>query len=219
MIYIMDNFSLVNKSIICIAKRNSGKSELIKYLVKNSIKNNEFDKIFVFSTTNCVNEFYNSFICDKCIFSKYSEDWTNKLIDIMTLKNKGKTNQSHKPYNILILLDDMASDISMHQSESIKKLYTRGRHSFISIIVLGQQLVHVSPIMRNNSDYILCGQLNASNIEQLCDSYRIPLITKKEFTALYKELTNNYKFMAINNNTVKDSDNINSFYGWIKAEL
>ena len=46
---IMDNFiSLQNKSIICIAKRNSGKSELIKYLVKNSIKNNEFNKIFVF---------------------------------------------------------------------------------------------------------------------------------------------------------------------------
>ena len=113
----------------------------------------------------------------------------------------------------------MASDISMHHSESIKKLYTRGRHSFISIIVLGQQLVHVSPIMRNNSDYILCGQLNASNIEQLCDSYRVPLINKKEFIQLYKELTNNYKFMVINNNTVEDSDNINSFYGWIKAEL
>ena len=41
----MDNFSLQNKSIICIAKRNSGKSELIKYLVKNSIINNF--KIFI----------------------------------------------------------------------------------------------------------------------------------------------------------------------------
>ena len=113
----------------------------------------------------------------------------------------------------------MCSDVSMHQSESIKKLYTRGRHSFISIIVLGQQLVHVSPIMRNNSDYILCGQLNASNIEQLCDSYRIPLINKQEFIQLYKNLTNNYKFMIINNNTVENSDNINLFYGWLKAEL
>ena len=42
MIYIMDNFSLQNKSIICIAKRNSGKSELIKFLVKNSIKKYTF---------------------------------------------------------------------------------------------------------------------------------------------------------------------------------
>ena len=215
----MDNFSLQNKSIICIAKRNSGKSELIKYLVKNSIQNNEFNKIFVFSTTNCVNEFYNSFICNKCIFSNYSEDWTNKLIDKMSEINQSKTKQSDKPYNILIILDDMASDISMHHSDSIKKLYTRGRHSFISVIVIGQQLVHFSPIMRNNSDYILCGQLNASNIEQLCDSYRVPLINKKEFIKLYKELTNNYKFMIINNNTVKDSENINSYYGWIRAEL
>ena len=215
----MDNFTLQNKAIICIAKRNSGKSELIKFLVKKSIQNNEFNKIFVFSTTNCVNEFYNSFICDKCIFQKYSDEWTHRLLDIMTLKNKGKTKQSENPYNILIILDDMASDISMHHSESIKKLYTRGRHSFISIIVLGQQLVHVSPIMRNNSDYVLCGQLNASNIEQLCDSYRVPLIDKQEFIQLYKKLTNNYKFMVINNNTVEDSENINSFYGWIKAEI
>ena len=64
----MDTFTLQNKSIICIAKRCSGKSELVKFLIKNSIKNNEFDKIFVFSTTNCVNEFYNSFISEKCIF-------------------------------------------------------------------------------------------------------------------------------------------------------
>ena len=138
---------------------------------------------------------------------------------MMTLKNKGKTKQSQNPYNILIILDDMASDISMHHSESIKKLYTRGRHSFISIIVLGQQLVHASPVMRNISDYVLCGQLNASNIEQLCDCYRIPLIDKHEFIQLYKKLTNNYKFMVINNNTVQDSENINSFYGWIKAEI
>ena len=129
------------------------------------------------------------------------------------------TTQSQNPYNILLNLDDMASDISMHHSETIKKLYTRGRHSFISVIVLGQQLVHASPIMRNNSDYVLCGQLNASNIEQLCDSYRVPLIDKHEFINLYKTLTNNYKFMVINNNTVENSNDINSFYGWIKAQL
>ena len=132
----MDDFTLLNRSIICIAKRCSGKSELIKFVVKKSIQNNEFNKIFVFSTTNIVNEFYNSFICEKCIIQNYSENWTNKLIDIMTLKNKGKTKQSQNPYNVLLILDDMASDISMHHSESIKKLYTRGRHSFISIIVI-----------------------------------------------------------------------------------
>lgn len=215
----MDDFTLQNKAIIVIAKRNSGKSELVKYLVQDSIKNNEFDKIFVFSTTNCVNQFYNSFVSEKCIFQNYSEDWTNKLINMMTEKNKGKTKQSQNPYNILLILDDMASDISMHHSETIKKLYTRGRHSFISIIVLGQQLYHVSPVMRNNSDYVLCGQLNASNIEQLADSYRVPIINKNDFINLYKTLTNNYSFMLINNNTVKNSNDINSFYGWLKAEL
>ena len=38
----------------------------------------------------------------------------NALIDKMSEINKGKTKQSDNPYNILLILDDMASDMSMH---------------------------------------------------------------------------------------------------------
>ena len=220
MIYIMDNFSLQNKALIIIAKRNSGKSILIKYLVEDALKHNEFNKIFVISSTNSVNHFYNDIIPTNCIFEKYSEEWTNTLIDKMSEKNKGKTKQSDNPYNILLILDDMASDMSMHQSESIKKLYSRGRHSFISIITVGQMLHHVSPLMRNNSDWVVTGQLNASNIDLLCDEYRVPIIEKREFIKLYKKSTTAYNFFVINNNSVlTDVDNINSYYGTIKAQI
>ena len=136
----MDNFSLQNKALIIIAKRNSGKSVLIKYLVKDSIKHNEFQKIFVISSTNSINKFYNDIIPNNCIFEKYNEEWTNTLIDKMSEINQSKTKQSDKPYNVLLILDDMGSDMSFHNSKSIKKLYTRGRHSFISIISVGQML-------------------------------------------------------------------------------
>ena len=184
--------TLLNKALIVIAKRNSGKSELIKYLIKDSIHNNEFNKIFVISSTNSINHFYNDIVPENCIFEKYGEDWTNKLIDTMSDKNKGKTSQSQHPYNVILILDDMASDISLHHSKSIKKLYSRGRHSFISIIVVGQMLHHVSPLMRNNSDYILSGQLNASNIDLLFDEYRASIIDKTEFIKMYKRLTTEY---------------------------
>ena len=46
------------------------------------------------------------------------------------------------------------------------------------------------------------------------------LITKNEFVKLYKKLTNNYNFMVINNNTITDNvDDLNSYYGSIKAEI
>ena len=81
-------------------------------------------------------------------------------------------------------------------------------------------LRHVSPLMRINSDFVLSGQLNASNIQLLCDEYRVPIINKKDFINLYKKLTQAYSFMVINNNSVlTDVNNINSYYGSIKAKL
>lgn len=69
--YRLMDFTLLNKAIIVIAKRNSGKSELIKYLLKDSIRYTEFDKIFVVSSTNSINNFYNDIISEHCIFTKY----------------------------------------------------------------------------------------------------------------------------------------------------
>ena len=74
---------------------------------------------------------------------------------------------NENPYNCLLILYDCPSDINMHEAKGIKTLYTRGRHSFIAICVISQNFKSVSPTMRNNSDYILSGQLNAANIESL----------------------------------------------------
>ena len=217
MIYIME-FSIRNKTLSVVAKRNSGKSELVKYLIIDAIREKLFNKIFVISSTNCVNHFYNDFIEPTCIFDSYSEDWVEKLITLMSKENDKKN--SKDAYHVLLVLDDMCSDVLMHNSPSIRKLFSRGRHACISVIVIAQMLHHISPLMRCNSDYILSGQLNSANIELMSDEFRCPLISKKEFIILYKKLTSNYNFMVINNNTItKNVDDINEYYGSIKAEI
>ena len=114
----------------------------------------------------------------------------------------------------------MCSDVSMHNSPSMRKLFSRVRHACISIIVIAQMLHHISPLMRCNSDYILSGQLNCANIQLMSDEFRCPLISKNEFVKLYKKLTNNYNFMVINNNTITNNiDDLNSYYGSLKAEI
>ena len=55
----MDQFTLVDKCTLLVAKRNSGKSILLRYLVKCEI--DSFHKIFVISPTECVNNFYKDF--------------------------------------------------------------------------------------------------------------------------------------------------------------
>ena len=215
----MEHFELKNKAITIIAKRNSGKSYLLKHLLEYSVKSNEFDKIYCISPTEKINKFYSDIISENCIFDKYSDEWILCLIDKMSKINEGKTHQNQNPLNCLLILDDCTSDVNMHQAKGIKMLYTRGRHSFIAICVISQNLKSVSPVMRNNSDYILTGQLNASNIEQLCESYRCPIISKKDFITLYKNSTADSNFFVINNNSVSNTiDDINSFYGIIRAE-
>ena len=44
------DFSILNKTISLVAKRNSGKSVLLKYLVEQEIQN--YKKIFIICPTN-----------------------------------------------------------------------------------------------------------------------------------------------------------------------
>ena len=132
----MENFSIKNRTITIIAKRNSGKSYLLKYLLEYSIKNKDFNKIYVVSPTEKMNKYYSDIIPENCIFDKYEDEWVLCLIDKMGKINSGKSKESDNPTHCLIILDDCTSDVNMHQMKGLKKLYTRGRHSFISICVI-----------------------------------------------------------------------------------
>ena len=207
------DFSILNKTISLVAKRNSGKSVLLKYLVEQEIEN--FKKIFVICPTK-FNGFYDDWIESNCIFENYDEEWVEKLIYKMSNLNKNKNNDTAD--HILLILDDCCSDTKFHASKSIKKLFSRGRHSFISIIITCQMLHHIPPLCRNNSDFLLVGQLNNQNIDLLCDEFRTGL-EKKDFKKMYKRLTTNYSFLIINNNSVEDCNNLNLIYGAIKAKI
>ena len=69
----MDNFTLLNGTIILCAKRRSGKSTLLKHLVV--CEQDEFDKIFVICPTEQVNKFYSSIVPENCIQDTYDEQW------------------------------------------------------------------------------------------------------------------------------------------------
>ena len=208
----MNNFTIVDKCIGLIAKRNSGKSVLLKHLV-NSEKH-KFHKIFVLCPTEKINRFYSDIVSDECIFDNYDEKWMNKLIDKMTEINANKPTKERK--HILLILDDCVSDTNFHQSPTIKKLFLRGRHINISLLITTQYIYLISPSMRNNIDWVMCGQMNQQSIFLLTNEYLSGNISKEEFVKMYNRCTKDYNFLVINNNSVKDDD-LNSVYGCIKA--
>ena len=148
------------------------------------------------------------------MISTYSEEWVTSLINKLFKINNGKISQKDKSSNVMFILDDLANEKAFHHSKTIRQLlYGRGRHSFISIICVGQQLHNISPLQCNNSDYVISGQLNSMNVDLLNVEFRAPIINKKDFIELYKQCTQNCSFMIINNNSVNDVNDINSYHG------
>jgi hypothetical protein len=208
------DFTIKNKITILIAKRCSGKSILLKKLV-NDVKN-DFDKIFVICPTENVNNFYkkSGIVEQNYIFDNYSEKFGEALIKKMTEVNKDKNSNELK--HVLLILDDCIADVNLRTSPSLKKLFVRGRHIAVSIICTSQNLTSLSPLERNNSDFILTGQLNASSLDCLIEDFLPSCISKKDFINYYSKAVLNYGFLILNNNSTK-TDNIDEIIGVLRV--
>jgi hypothetical protein len=207
------DLDIVNKTVSLVAKRGSGKSLLLKYLVDN--RKHDFERIFVICPTECVNAFYSDMVEENCIFSSWNESWCEALITKMSDKNKGQKKEERK--NVLLIIDDVCSDTNFHQSNALKKLYARGRHINISIIITCQYLNSLPPLARNNCDYLIAGQMNKQSVSLLCEEYMTGDLEKPDFIKLYQKATKDYGFLLINNTSIKENDDLNQIYGIIRC--
>ena len=208
----MPEISLLNKTISVVAKRNSGKSILIRYLINK--QKHLFTKIFVICPTEKINPFYDKITKEDCIFDEWNESWVEELIESLTKINTHKPLSERK--NVLLILDDCMSDINYNSSKSMKLIYTRGRHFNLSIIATCQYLNSLPKICRSNCDLIITGQMNLSSIEMMANEYCSNL-DKREFVRIFNRSTKDYNFLVINNNSVKENSDLNQIYGQIKT--
>jgi len=206
-------FELVNKTICLCAKRNSGKSQLIKYIV--SLYGHQFNKIFVVCPSEAVNKFYSQFINPENVFTDYSESWIEKLMARLIKINVGK--KDDESAHILLILDDCVSDVNFHSDKAFQKIFTRGRHMKISLMITTQYPYLIPPVARINCDYILVGQMNKQSIKIMCDEFLMGDVSPKEFLKIYYDSTNDYGFLIINNNSTSNNNNINSLYGSVRV--
>ena len=116
-----------------------------------------------------------------------------------------------------MILDDLVADLDFHHANGLKKLFSRGRHIFITTIVISQYIYAVPPIVRTNADYIFCGQQNKRSVEILTDEFLSPNMEKDEFVKMYANATKNYGFLVINQNSISDLDNVNEQYGIVQV--
>ena len=205
--------NIINCTTSLVAKRNSGKSVLLKFLVES--QKSSFSKIFVVCPTESINSFYKSLVDSSCIFDEWNEEWADELIKKMTKINADTDAKDRK--NILLILDDVMADTNFANSPALKKIYLRGRHCGIGVIATCQYLYNLPPVCRNNCDWCIVGQMNHQSKTLLCDEYLSGDLDKAGFLKLFNRSTRDYNFLVINNNSIKDSDDLNEIYGIIKT--
>ena len=206
---------LVNKTISIIAKRNSGKSVLCKYLVEHH--RDKFDKIFVVCPTENLNNHYqkDGLIPKNCIFDEWNEEWALELTKNLQKINANKPQKDMKM--CLLLLDDLYNDTDFHHSKILKSIFTRSRHYGLAVISLTQTLYSLPPFVRINSDYVILGQINHASVCLAAEEFLSGDLDKSGFIKLFNRSTTDHQFLVINNNSISNSTDLNQIYGIIKV--
>lgn len=206
-------FTLVDKCVYVCAKRNSGKTNLVKWFV--SMERKLFSKVFLISPSESVSGEYKDIVDPQCILHEYSEEWVDGLIARLAQINRGIPKTSSHAKRVLLIMDDCMSEARWGDSPSLKKILSRGRHVFLSLVCLSQTINGFPPLVRSNSDFILISQLNNQSLETACEEFSNG-VDRKEFKALYKANTKDYGFLLINQCQTKDGT-LQQSYARLKA--
>ena len=121
--------------------------------------------------------------------------------------------------HVLLVLDDCVSDVNFHTAKCFERLFTRGRHIKISLIITTQYPYLIPPVARINTDFLLVGQMNKQGLKVMADEFLMGDIEPREFFKMYYNATNDYGFLIINNNSTKSNADLNSLYGTVKVPI
>ena len=209
----MLELDITNKVSLLCGKRGSGKSVLAKWLIQSA----DFDRIIVVCPTDLLDAHYSkdNFVDKRFIHSDWDEEYISQLCEKMTEVNKGKEKKDMQ--HALLVLDDCFADTSLHHSPIFKSIMMRSRHYGLAVMCLTQTLNSMPPFGRINTDNVILGMCPRASICLASDEYLSGDLDVKSFVNLYHKATQDYGFLLINNNSIKDSLDIDSIYGVLRT--
>ena len=170
---------------IVLGPSGSGKTILLQNMILD-IYEGCFDKIYVFSpsvnldhTWQPVKEYIKDKLRikdddkeDPIYFDEYDSEALMKIMETqMKITDNMKKQKKTKMFQVLIIIDDFADDPRfVRSSKLLHSLYTRGRHSYISVITATQVFNALHPIIRKNATDLYVYKLrNYKDLESLLD--------------------------------------------------
>lgn len=216
------SMTCVDKAIALIAKRNAGKSRLLRWLIK--LERDRWDEVFIVSKTDAISGFYekSGLVERRYVFEKYSDEWMGRLFERMKRLNSGIGEDKSRMKRVMVVLDDVLGTENMGGNSRNKypnytSAFTAGRHYGISIIVVAQSVRLLSPVVRNQCDFLCVSQMNHASKKIVCEEFLMGDITPQELLKLINRCTTNHQFLVINNTTVTDASDLAQIYGVLKT--
>lgn len=213
--------SIQNNSSICmIAKRNSGKSWLVRDII---YQKRDIPAFVVIAPTDKLNGFYDKFIPSSFIHYEYNTNILDKIFsrqEKIIQKNKERLKEGKEPIDprILLVMDDcLASKSSWSKDKNIYELLQNGRHYQITYILTMQYSLGIQPELRSNFDFIfLLGEDFITNQKRLYDHYAGMFDNFEMFKKVFLNITDDYGSMVLNSQ-VKSKEITDKVF-WYKAE-
>lgn len=210
-----------NHSSICvIAKRNSGKSWLVRDILYCK---RDIPVVIVIAPTDKLNGFYDKFIPSIFIYYEYSTDILSKIFkrqEMLISKNKArkKNNQKLIDTRLLLVMDDcLASKSLWAKDQNIYELLQNGRHYHITYILTMQYSLGIQPELRSNFDFIfLLNEDFITNQKRLYEHYAGMFKNFDTFKNVFVTITDNYGVMVLN--SAKKSKHLIDKVFWYRAE-
>lgn len=181
-----------------VAPRKSGKTNLtVDLLLDESKFCHKFDIILIWSRTfKHDSKWKNISLPEGSTTTEFDE---LEAEDILRLAEQVA---EKTVVNSLWVFDDMITEgiMSPRRMGALESIAVRGRHANVSIIIITQQYMALSPAIRNNSTNLVLFRIrNGDELEKVAKENRESL-SVKDFLSLYNYATDKpYSFMHINN--------------------
>lgn len=187
-------------SLLIVGPSRSGKSNIVLNIItKWYVKH--FDDIYLLSVTayrpssGWLIMIEEGIIPEANVIDDVS--LVNEFIEALIEKQKAQK----KSKNIMVIIDDIAKEIKM--SKQLESIFTRGRHYDISVILISQTFMNISPTIRGNSTNDIFLRINDEKELDAIVREKHGLIPKKIFRKMFLEVTNKpFNFLFVDNNEI-----------------
>jgi hypothetical protein len=206
-----------DKVIVVIARRNSGKSFLVRDIMYH---HQSIPLGMVISPTEHANRFYADFVPDVFIHDEYSPDLIANIVKrqrmVMDQRTRMPASSSLIDPRAFLIMDDCMYDNSWITDRNVRSIFMNGRHYKLLYVLTMQFVLGIPPVLRSQIDYVfLLREPSMANQKRIFDNFGGMFPSFDVFSQIMNQTTQNFECLVIDNTS--RSSRLEDQVFWYKA--